>query len=176
MIRKALSSEIPLIVELTKACTQKMTSEGIFQWNEHYPNKEVFQKDLERDELYVLISENELQGCITISTLKDEEYESIPWLTPDYCTIYIHRLAIHPKFQHQGLASQLMDFAENIAREKKANSVRLDTFSKNKRNQKFYEARGYAKLGNISFPKQSEFPFYCYELVLKINAITKNIL
>ena len=36
-----------------------------------------------------------------------------------------------------------MDFAEEYAREKKFISVRLDTFSMNKRNLKFYESRGY---------------------------------
>ena len=59
-----------------------------------------------------------------------------------------------------------MNFAENHARKHNFESVRLDTFSKNKRNQKFYESRGYKRLGDIYFPKQSEAPFHCYELVL----------
>ena len=55
-----------------------------------------------------------------------------------------------------------MDFAEDFARHQKAVSVRLDTFSQNNRNQKFYEARGYTKLGDVYFPRQAEFPFHCY--------------
>jgi len=174
MIRKALLQEIPQLLELTRACAKKMIAEGILQWNEHYPNADAFKKDVERDELFVMISNNDIVGCITISTLKDEEYDSIQWLTPDATNFYIHRLAIHPKFQHQGFAKQLMDFAEKMAEEKKATSIRLDTFSKNIRNQKFYEARGYTKLGGIYFPKQSEFPFYCYELPLTSTLPTKN--
>lgn len=165
MIRKALSSEIPQLVEVTIACANKMIAEGIFQWNEHYPNIEAFKKDFERGELYVITTEYELQGCITISTLKDAIYESINWLTPDKNNYYIHRLAVHPKFQHKGIAKQLMDFAEKFALKNNAVSIRLDTFSKNVRNQRFYKTRGYLKLGDIYFPKQSEFPFYCYELV-----------
>ena len=98
--------------------------------------------------------------------MKDEEYEPIAWLTPDGKNYYIHRLAVHPDFQHQGLARKLMDFAEQQVKSMNGASVRLDTFSQNRRNQKFYEARGYTRLGNIYFPKQSEHPFYCYELVL----------
>lgn len=165
MIRKALSAEIPQLLELTQACAKKMIAEGIFQWNKHYPNIKAFKNDFERGELFVITTEFELQGCITISTLKDAVYETIDWLTPDDNNYYIHRLAVHPKFQHQGLAKQLMDFAENFVRKNNAVSIRLDTFSKNERNQRFYESRGYAKLGDIYFPKQSEFPFYCYELV-----------
>tara|TARA_R110000796_G_scaffold10530_3_gene34877 strand:+ start:23224 stop:23403 length:180 start_codon:yes stop_codon:yes gene_type:complete len=59
-----------------------------------------------------------------------------------------------------------MNFAEDYARKGGFISVRLDTFSKNSRNNKFYQARGYQQLGDIYFPKQSEFPFHCYELIL----------
>nr|WP_316931595.1 hypothetical protein [Flavimarina sp. Hel_I_48] len=59
-----------------------------------------------------------------------------------------------------------MFFAENLAKEGNFQSVRLDTFSQNERNQKFYEKRGYQKLGAIYFLKQSKHPFYCYELPL----------
>ena len=64
------------------------------------------------------------------------------------------------------LNKQALETTLKIARENDFDSVRLDTFSQNKRNQKFYEARGYKKLENIYFPKQSTHPFNCYELVL----------
>jgi ribosomal protein S18 acetylase RimI-like enzyme len=73
---------------------------------------------------------------------------------------------VHPEHQGKGFAKALMDFGENFARENNALSVRLDTFSQNKRNQKFYEQRGYAKLEDIFYLKQSKHPFHCYELVL----------
>ena len=80
--------------------------------------------------------------------------------------IYIHRLGVHPNRQGKGYAQQMMQFAENHARDNGFISVRLDTFSQNARNQRFYEKRGFQKLGDIFFPKQSEHPFHCYELVL----------
>jgi len=167
MIRNANFNEIDKLLEITRACALKMISEEIYQWNEHYPNKEAFLKDLERNELYVLLKENTIVGCITISELKDEEYNQVAWLTKDKNNYYIHRLAVHPGFQGFGNAKKLMDFAEKFAKAKKASSVRLDTFSQNKRNNTFYKNRGYQKLNNIYFPKQSEHPFHCYELVLQ---------
>ena len=167
MIRKAKLSEIEEIITITKACCKKMDSEGIFQWNEHYPNSEAFQKDVKRGELYAMLSKDKLIGCIAISTLKDPEYNPIDWLTQNGHHYYIHRLAIHPNFQKKGYAKQLMDFAEEMALKNEIDSIRLDTFSKNYRNQKFYEIRGYSRLGNIFFPDQSEDPFYCYELLVK---------
>lgn len=166
MIRKGLSTDIDRILEITKACAKHMINKGIYQWNEHYPNKLAFEIDVNRNELYVLEIEKIIVGCIVISTFRDEEYIPVKWLTPNKNNIYIHRLAIHPKHQGNRYAQKLMDFAEQFAIENNYTSIRLDTFSQNKRNQLFYELRGYKKLEDIYFPKQSEFPFHCYELVL----------
>ena len=166
MIRKAVLTDIDTILSITKACAKAMILNGIFQWNAFYPNKLAFINDLERNELYVLEKENTIIGCIVISTLMDEEYKPINWLTENETNVYIHRLAIDPKFQGQGYAQQLMDYGEQYAREHHFRSVRLDTFSQNPRNQRLYETRGYKRLESIYFPKQSEYPFYCYELVL----------
>ena len=126
----------------------------------------IFRKDIERDELYVLIIDEKVIGCITISSEKDVEYNKIKWLTDDAFQYYIHRLAIHPNFQHQGYAKIAMDFAETLGRQNHVVSIRLDTFSANERNQRFYETRGYQRLGEIYFPNQSDLCFYCYELIL----------
>ncbi len=166
MIRKAIETDIEPIIAITKACAKAMIANGIYQWNEHYPNHNAFISDLNRDELYVLEVNEKVKGSLVISTLMDKEYMPIKWLIKNENNIYIHRLSIHPELQGKGYAQKLMDFAEQFAIEHNYSSIRLDTFSENKRNQKFYELRGYNQLGDIHFPKQSEFPFHCYELVL----------
>lgn len=153
MIRLAKKEEIPHLLAITKACANDMISRNIFQWNEEYPSQEAFENDVFRKELFVLITNNRIIGCLV--------------LTPNKNNLYIHRLAIHPKEQRKGWAQKLMVFTENFAIKNNYNSIRLDTFSKNIRNQKFYELRGYKRLGDIYFPKQSEFPFYCYERLCK---------
>lgn len=166
MIRRAKLSEISDILAITKACATFMEQKGIFQWNEHYPSEQSFLNDLKRDELFVLLEDEEIIGTIVVSTFMDEEYIPIAWLTENQSNIYIHRLGVHPNFQGKGHAQKLMDFAETFARENMFDSIRLDTFSQNKRNQQFYERRGYQRLADIFFPNQSEHPFHCYELVL----------
>ncbi len=165
MIRKAKLSDLDVIYQLTQACAREMIAKGIFQWNEQYPTRSRFQKDIELQELYVL-KEDIITGIIVITELMDNEYIPIQWMTENQRNLYIHRLAVHPDYWGQGYAKQLMSWAENYAKKNEYQSVRLDTFSQNQRNQKFYETRGYKKLGNIFFPKQSEHPFYCYELIL----------
>ncbi|WP_299221725.1 GNAT family N-acetyltransferase [uncultured Aquimarina sp.] len=166
MIRKAILSDLNTIHKLTQSCAKAMIAREIYQWNEHYPTRSRFEKDIELQELYVLEEENLIKGIIVVTELMDDEYIPIEWLTKNQSNLYIHRLAIHPDYWGKGYAQQLMSWAEIFAEKKGYESIRLDTFSQNKRNQKFYETRGYKKLGNIFFPKQSEHPFYCYELVL----------
>ena len=166
MIRKANSSDLNKLLQITRSCARAMELKNIFQWNDGYPSLSAFEKDIINNWLYVIINDKEIIGCICISDFMDKEYESVKWLTKNDNNIYIHRLAVTPAHQRMGYAQKMMSFAENFARENKYLSVRLDTFSENVNNQTFYQKRGYKKLGNIFFPNQSESPFYCYELIL----------
>lgn len=165
-IEKASLHHLPAIMNLTRACASDMIARHIFQWNEHYPSREVFEEDIIREHLYIATTKDSLMGCIAIGTLKDPFYENVKWITSDSRHFYIHRLAVHPHHQRKGIASRLMDVAEVKARQEGIASIRLDTFSQNPGNQRFYEQRGYRRLGEIFFPKQSEHPFYCYEFIL----------
>ena len=165
MIRKAEFKDLQEIKLLTEACARAMIQKGIYQWNEHYPSLQKLERDIQLQELYVLAKEDKILGIIVITPTKDEEYIPIDWLSKTENNLYIHRLATHPDYWGKGYAQKLMDFAEEVARENNYESVRLDTFSQNSRNQQFYEKRGYRRLGDIYFPKQSEHPFYCYELL-----------
>ena len=126
MIRKAIKHDLKKILEITNECAKKMILENIYQWNEFYPNAEVFEKDLESNSLYVMEYKENVIGCISISDYKDIEYETISWKTEDH-NIYIHRLAVLPKFQGMGYAQKMMSYAEGYAKKKLYLSVRLDT-------------------------------------------------
>lgn len=167
MIRKATASDLTAIKELTEACAKGMREKGIFQWNELYPSLERLQEDITKEELFVLEENNVIEGIVVLTPCMDKEYIPVEWLTQSSNNLYVHRLATNPQEWGSGNGRKLMDFAEAFAKEQGYVSVRLDTFSKNERNQRFYETRGYKRLGNIYFPKQSEHPFYCYEKVLQ---------
>lgn len=166
MIRPIKITEIEDVLAISRLCAKAMQSKGIYQWNEHYPKLVAFENDFKREELYVNIQQDRVIGAVVISNLMDKEYKTVEWLTPNDKNLYIHRLCVHPNFQRKGFAQELMAYAEGYAKKQGYASVRLDTFSQNKRNQVFYEKRGYKKLEDIYYPKQSVHPFPCYELVL----------
>jgi ribosomal protein S18 acetylase RimI-like enzyme len=165
-IRLATNNDINRIIEITNACAKHMISQNIFQWNEQYPNKEIFSQDVLNECLFVMEIKDVVIGCICISSEMDEVYKNVKWLTKNKKNIYLHRLAVHPTFQGKGYAISLMNYAEQLALKKEYESIRLDTFSGNQKNNKFYKLQGYTKLEKIFFRKQSDLPFYCYEKIV----------
>jgi len=167
MIRKAKASDLFAVKKITEACTENLIKQGIFQWNKNYPSLSVFEKDIQEEALYVFENRGNIKGCVMFSEEKDPLYNSIKWLCPDIKNLYVHRLAVHPNYQKKGIARQLMDFTERCATENQMRSIRLDTFSQNAKNIRFYEARGYQNLGDVYFVKQSKDPFHCFEKLIK---------
>ena len=165
-IELAEINDINDIMKMIHNCANDLISKNIFQWNEKYPSRDIFLSDIEKKNLFILKNNSGIIGCIALSHEKDIEYTDVKWLTKDHKNLYLHRLAVDPKFQKKGIGKLLMDFAEDYARNNKFISVRLDTFSKNERNNRFYKSRKYTKLDDVYFPNQSEFPFHCYEKLL----------
>ena len=168
LIRKATQKDLDSVMAIIRSCTEHMISKNIFQWNEKYPNIETFQADINNEHLYVLANKDEeLIGCVSITFEMDDFYKKIDWISNTNKNIYVHRLAIHPKHQGLGYAKKMMTFIENMGFENMCESIRLDTFSMNEKNNNFYSRLGYEKLGQIYFRDQSDMPFNCYEKPLK---------
>lgn len=165
MIRKARQEDIPRLKKITAACAKHMIAQGIFQWNEYYPSVAIFEHDIAQENMYVFEQEKTIVGCVMLSFKKDAFYNSIAWKTPEKKHLYVHRLAVHPDFQGKGIAQKIMDFGEAYAQQNDCLSVRLDTFSKNPRNNTFYQTRAYQRVGEVFFSQKSPHPFYCYEKV-----------
>lgn len=167
MIRKGQVEDITSIITLTKSCGRFLREAGIDQWDENYPTIEIIAADIEKDELFCLEEEGQLKAIIVLNEIQDPEYAEMNWLTDaESKNLVVHRLAVDPKFQGQGLARRMMDFAENFAKEHAYDSIRLDTFSQNLRNQRFYTNRNYTKVGEVYLSYRDDFPYYCYELML----------
>jgi ribosomal protein S18 acetylase RimI-like enzyme len=165
-IRLAKERDLKRVVSITNACAVHMISKKIFQWDENYPNIEIFKDDVKNKSLFVIEDNELIMGCICISLQIDDVYKDVKWLTPNSNNVYLHRLAIHPNFQGQGLALKLMEYAEDFTIKNGCISIRLDTFSGNPKNNKFYTLQGYTKLEKIFYRNQSDMPFHCFEKIL----------
>ena len=145
-----------------------MRENGIDQWDENYPDYASIERDLKTETLFAFRDGEAILGIVVLNETQDEEYGEINWSTSESDqNLVVHRLAVDPTHQGKGIARKIMDFAENFARERQYDSIRLDTFSQNPRNQRFYINRGYTDLGSVYLKYKKEHPYVCYELLLK---------
>ena len=154
MVRKALVQDIPHIKKITEACAQHMIDQGIYQWNKNYPSLEVLTKDVKANNVYVYLLEQEIIATVMFSMEMDDFYREIDWLIQDAKQLYVHRLAVHPTYQGQGIARGLMDFGEALAKEKECLSIRLDTFSQTLEIIVFIKRDNTSKWGKFSLLKK----------------------
>ncbi|MFT6982248.1 MAG: GNAT superfamily N-acetyltransferase [Crocinitomicaceae bacterium] len=167
MISKGELHELDAILKLTRACGKHMRDNGIDQWDENYPDRTSLLNDLTTETLFAYRENGIVLGIVVLNESQDEEYGEIHWSTSGTDrNIVVHRLAVHPDQQGKGIARKIMDFAEVYAKDQGYNAIRLDTFSQNPRNQKFYTNRGYTDLGPVYLKYKKDHPYYCYEMLL----------
>jgi ribosomal protein S18 acetylase RimI-like enzyme len=158
-IRPASLQELEIILGIVKDATRYMDEQGIAQWDEFYPTREILSKDIDRKEMHVIEVEGKIAGFIVLNEYQESEYASVGWKYPGR-SLVVHRLTIHPALQRRGLASRLMDFAEALAAEGNYDCIRLDAFTRNPAACSLYKNRGYAVAGAVRFRKGE---FYCFE-------------
>ncbi|MFZ9029425.1 MAG: GNAT family N-acetyltransferase [Crocinitomicaceae bacterium] len=167
MIEKGIIGDEQEIISMTRLCAQDLISKGINQWDQNYPDLTTIQNDISKAQLYTYKIGDKITGIVVLNEVQDPEYADLQWVTSsDSRNLVVHRLAVHPHYQGKGIARKLMDFAEIFAKEQGYDSIRLDTFSQNSRNQKFYDNRGYQRTGEVYLSYRDDYPYIGYELIL----------
>lgn len=157
--------DLPEILNLVSACTEKMQIEGNFQWDDEYPTEEILSRDIENGTLFIVIDNSKIIGILALSYEEEPQYKDIEWTDKEGKALEIHRMGVHPKWQGSGIGKNLFDYAENHAKKNDYSSIRLDTYCQNQKMIKLVELRGYKRSGDIYFPPINP-PFYCYEKIL----------
>jgi ribosomal protein S18 acetylase RimI-like enzyme len=152
-LRLANASDLPALLQLTGDCVTAMRAVGIEQWDEVYPNAEVFSTDIAAGTLTVLEEDGSLIAAITIDSHHDPMWSDLAWTGESDSAMAVHRLMVHPAQQGRGIAKHLMQHAEIIAGAKGARSVRLDSFLQNPAASALYPRLGYQATGIVMMRK-----------------------
>lgn len=163
-IRLARIDDLEVLHGIVQDATRRMVEQGIAQWDEIYPNKEIILQDIERQECSIIEQDGGAVGIIAINEDQPPEYAAVTWTYAGRALV-VHRLTIAPAHQRRGLATRLMDLAEDIAATRHYDCVRLDAFTRNPAAIALYERRGYKKAGIVRFRKGD---FYCYEKAITV--------
>ena len=126
--RKAELSEIAPIWEILQHAIQRRKEDGSTQWQDGYPNPEVVQKDIEKEEGFVLLEGETIIGYTAVLINNEPAYQNIEghWLSNgDF--VVVHRVAIAEKYLGKGLAKMILKYVENFEASNNIYSIKADT-------------------------------------------------
>ena len=165
-IRIAKKSDLGNIMRMYNSCVNGMIKNGIDQWDESYPNREIISEDINSKTYYILEIQEQVVGGINIDNNQDPTYLDINWRDNSNAFLVVHRLAVKEEFWNKKIGKSLMLFAEKLVIEKQLKSIRLDTYSGNPKAMEFYIQLGYTELGTINL-KPNKNEYYCFEKIIK---------
>lgn len=161
-IRLAKLGDVPTVIQIVRRVVPLMRASGNLQWDDKYPNSEVFERDVNLAQLWVAEIDGEVAGVAAITTDQEPEYSNVGWDTSELA-IVVHRIAIDPAFRGKGIAAALMLQAEEVARSRSIAILRVDTNTQNEATQKLFPKLGYTLTGEIGLSFRPGLRFLCYE-------------
>lgn len=152
-LRKAQNTDKKAIWEILQYAIEQRRKDGSDQWQDGYPNETTVQTDIDKGYAYVLEEED---GAILLYAAvifgKEAAYEEIEgkWLTNDDYVV-LHRVAASPLAKGKGTATKLFHLVEDVAKENKVFSIKVDTNFDNIAMLKILEKLGYTYCGEVYF-------------------------
>jgi len=165
IIRQATLDDIPAIMALIAEVVPLMRASGNFQWDDTYPNAEVFEEDIRLQQLWLAQIDGDIAGVTAITTEQYPEYANAG-MDITQTAIVTHRLAVNVNFRGRGVAEALLRQAEVVAKDRGIAILRIDTNSNNKATRQLFPKTGYEFMGEISLRFRPNLRFYCYEKIL----------
>jgi ribosomal protein S18 acetylase RimI-like enzyme len=150
---------------LVRRVVPLMLATGNRQWDDGYPNESVFERDIALAQLWIAEKEDGIAGVAALTMDQEPEYEQANW-DMSAKALVVHRLAVDPAFRGAGVASVLMQKAEEVAVERKFAVVRVDTNTENAATQRLFPKLGYRFAGEIGLSMRPGLRFFCYEKTL----------
>lgn len=151
--RKSTYNDIPAIMKIIRDAQELLASQGSDQWQDGYPDVARITLDIDNNESYVLVNEVGELMATTMFTLGGEQtYYQIEgdWLTQDPVNYgVIHRLAVSAEHRKKGLAKFIVSQCEEIIKDKRFDSLRIDTHRLNTGMQHMLTSLGYHYCGII---------------------------
>ena len=148
--RPAHLSDLSEIGALGRAVVNELIRQGIPQWDERYPTEADFRRDIENGWLTAGVAEGQIAVVYALNRESDPDYRNGQWQCGDDYLV-LHRICVHPAYQHRGLGRQTMLHIEAQAAAMGARSIRLDAFSQNPFSLRMYAGLGYKTVGSADW-------------------------
>ena len=150
--RPADAEDIPDILEIAEYARKDLKNHRVDQWQGPYPGRDIFEKDIERGECFIVKHGDETAGFFTLSVKEEEDYSGITdgkWSSDEPCCV-LHRSAVAEKYRGTGISAFLMKCIEQQCALFGRRNIRTDTHRKNKAMQNLLRESGFSFRGNLT--------------------------
>src|SRR5699024_347644 len=135
------------------------------QWSDKYPDGEKFREDLEDGSLYVCEENDRIKGFAVVDNKHPYPYDDIPWELTRADSRALHRMAVDPEFQGQGIASRMMKAIEALVCVERIKGMHTETSLENKKIGYQFEKNGYEFKGQLNRDENLDDWYVAYEKV-----------
>lgn len=165
MLRKATSADLPAIQHMVKKVIRIMEVQGLFLWDDVYPNA-YFAQDIAQQRLYIYADTQTIYGVFALCE-HHEGAKQIQWSNPAAHALYLERFVVNSDLLRQQVGTKLLSLAMNEA-QKQADVLRLFVVQTNSAAIHLYEKRGFSKIGSYMEIIDEALSFYedAYEICL----------
>jgi len=142
---------------ITNEAKVQLKAIGTDQWQQGYPNRDVWAKDIEEKTAWIAEEDGKICGAFAFLTIDEESYKEIDgkWLT-DTPYASVHRFCVSDHVKGSGVAAIMFRSAFDMARKRGYKSVRIDTHPGNKPMQSAIKKSGFTYCGEIRLVGGSE--------------------
>ena len=123
---------------------------GLDQWQKGYPNREVWESDIETGVTWLAVEDGKVLGAFAFQTEPDPSYAVIDgaWLT-NGAYASMHRVCVADHAKGKGLAGEMFRHAIHLTAQSGRPSLRIDTHPGNLPMRRALEKAGFALCGSI---------------------------
>jgi len=145
--RPAEESDFEQVCALFAQAVGQMRQQGVDQWDERYPSREILLEDIRKGQMLLLTIDGKIASAVVLNEEPNSGFVNGDWKYTNGRIAVVHRLCVHPAFQGRGVGRQTMDFAERYLADRGYGIIRLDALIRNPRAMRLYEDLGYRRAG-----------------------------
>ena len=172
--RLAKYSDLPQLKTMFDKVVKNMDSYGVCIWNEYYPYEE-FERDIERQQLYLLMDEEVIVATFVLYEFKTTCLDCLTWQENTAKAMLLNRFGVNVDYLRQGMGVKALDEAKRIAKNQSAKYIRLTVVDSNTPAINLYKKYGFTKVDGIyeEYIPESNTTLYEYGFEIKLKGFDK---
>ena len=150
--RKGAECDLERIMELVADAQNWFRGQGVDQWQDGYPTREIILSDIVGGENYIVEHNGVVVATCVISFAGEPTYNEIKgkgWLNGNRYAV-VHRIAVADEFRRKGIAKEILHYAEELSVGQGVADIRIDTHRDNVAMRSLLKKLGYTHCGRIT--------------------------